>query len=188
MSNAIRCGCITAFGVRSVWAWPCWWPPRPGVQHAFWVVLGTLSVLRSNALSTGQNAIRGLLGTVVGFVIGALLLAAIGTNATAAVGAAPLRHPGRRAGPGHHFLCRRAGRVYPDPRHPVQHRAARRVAGRSDPGRGHRHRLRGERGGGAAVLASWGGHRSGRGVGDGLQRERPLPGRARSRSAWVAAT
>jgi uncharacterized membrane protein YccC len=51
-----------------------------GVQHSFWVVLGTLSVLRSNALSTGQNALRGLLGTVAGFVIGALLLAPIGTN------------------------------------------------------------------------------------------------------------
>jgi hypothetical protein len=55
---------------------------RTGVQHAFWVVLGTLSVLRSNALSTGQNAIRGVLGTLVGFVVGALLLAAIGTNTT----------------------------------------------------------------------------------------------------------
>jgi uncharacterized membrane protein YccC len=53
-----------------------------GVQHSFWVVLGALSVLRSNALSTGQNALRGLLGTVVGFVVGALLLAAIGTNTT----------------------------------------------------------------------------------------------------------
>ena len=53
-----------------------------GVQHSFWVVLGTLSVLRSNALSTGQNALRGLLGTVAGFVIGALLLAPIGTNTT----------------------------------------------------------------------------------------------------------
>jgi len=51
-----------------------------GVQHSFWVVLGTLSVLRSNALSTGENALRGLLGTVAGFVIGALLLAPIGTN------------------------------------------------------------------------------------------------------------
>jgi len=55
---------------------------RTGVQHAFWVVLGTLSVLRSNALSTGQNALRGVLGTVVGFVIGAVLLAAIGTDTT----------------------------------------------------------------------------------------------------------
>jgi uncharacterized membrane protein YccC len=55
---------------------------RTGVQHSFWVVLGTLSVLRSNALSTGQNAVRGLLGTVAGFVIGAAMLEAIGTNTT----------------------------------------------------------------------------------------------------------
>jgi uncharacterized membrane protein YccC len=53
-----------------------------GVQHAFWVVLGTLSVLRSNALSTGENVIRGLLGTLSGFVAGAALVAAIGTNTT----------------------------------------------------------------------------------------------------------
>ena len=52
------------------------------VQHSFWVVLGTLSVLRSNALSTGQNVVRGILGTVAGFVVGALLLAAIGTDTT----------------------------------------------------------------------------------------------------------
>jgi hypothetical protein len=55
---------------------------RTGVQHSFWVVLGTLSVLRSNALSTGQNAVRGLLGTVAGFILGAAILAVIGTNAT----------------------------------------------------------------------------------------------------------
>ena len=54
-----------------------------GVQHSFWVVFGTLSVLRSNALSTGQNALRGVLGTVIGFVIGAVLLALIGTNVIA---------------------------------------------------------------------------------------------------------
>ena len=53
-----------------------------GVQHSFWVILGTLSVLRSNALNTGQNVLRGLAGTVVGFVVGALLLEVIGTNAT----------------------------------------------------------------------------------------------------------
>jgi len=33
-----------------------------GAEHSFWVILGSLSVLRSNALSTGQNAVRGLLG------------------------------------------------------------------------------------------------------------------------------
>jgi uncharacterized membrane protein YccC len=51
-----------------------------GVQHSFWVVLGTLSVLRSNALNTGQNALRAVLGTSAGFVIGAVLLMPIGKN------------------------------------------------------------------------------------------------------------
>jgi uncharacterized membrane protein YccC len=49
-----------------------------GVQHSFWVVLGTLSVLRSSALNTGLNAFRAVLGTTAGFVIGALLLIPIG--------------------------------------------------------------------------------------------------------------
>jgi uncharacterized membrane protein YccC len=53
-----------------------------GVQHSFWVVLGTLTVLRSNALSTGQNALRGLAGNIAGFVIGGALILAIGTNST----------------------------------------------------------------------------------------------------------
>jgi uncharacterized membrane protein YccC len=53
-----------------------------GVQHSFWVILGTLSVLRSNALSTGQNIVRGLVGTAVGFFVGAVLLEIIGTNPT----------------------------------------------------------------------------------------------------------
>jgi uncharacterized membrane protein YccC len=51
-----------------------------GAQHSFWVVLGTLSVLRSNALSTGSTVVRALLGTLVGFVVGALLVLAIGTS------------------------------------------------------------------------------------------------------------
>jgi hypothetical protein len=53
-----------------------------GVQHAFWVIFGTLSVLRSNALSIGQNVLRGLAGTVVGFIVGALLVTLIGTDTT----------------------------------------------------------------------------------------------------------
>ncbi|HEX3802325.1 MAG TPA: FUSC family protein [Solirubrobacteraceae bacterium] len=52
------------------------------VEHGFWVVLGALSVLRSNALSTGQSVYRGLLGTVGGFIIGGALVALIGTNTT----------------------------------------------------------------------------------------------------------
>ena len=53
------------------------------VQHGFWVVLGTLSVLRTNAASTGSTALRALAGTAVGFVIGGALLVAIGATSTA---------------------------------------------------------------------------------------------------------
>ncbi|MFI2205474.1 FUSC family protein [Streptomyces sp. NPDC020192] len=53
-----------------------------GVQHSFWVLLGTLSVLRSNALNTGQNALRAVLGTVLGSFIGAGLLQLIGHHGT----------------------------------------------------------------------------------------------------------
>jgi uncharacterized membrane protein YccC len=50
------------------------------VQHGFWVVLGTLSVLRTNAASTGSTALRALTGTAVGFLIGGALLVAIGAS------------------------------------------------------------------------------------------------------------
>jgi len=53
------------------------------VQHGFWVVLGTLSVLRTNASSTGSTALRALAGTVIGFAIGAALIVAIGTSSAA---------------------------------------------------------------------------------------------------------
>jgi uncharacterized membrane protein YccC len=61
-----------------------------GVQHAFWVVLGTLSVLRTSAASTGSTAIRALAGTVAGFAVGAALLLAIGTGPTALWVALPI--------------------------------------------------------------------------------------------------
>ncbi|MEP7024927.1 MAG: FUSC family protein, partial [Actinomycetota bacterium] len=51
-----------------------------GAQHAFWAVLGALSVLRSNALSTGSTVLRVLAGTVAGLVIGSALLLAVGTS------------------------------------------------------------------------------------------------------------
>jgi uncharacterized membrane protein YccC len=50
------------------------------LQHGFWAVLGTLSVLRSNALSTGWSIVSALSGTAVGIVVGALLVVAIGTH------------------------------------------------------------------------------------------------------------
>jgi uncharacterized membrane protein YccC len=53
---------------------------RTGVQHGFWVVLGTLSVLRSNALGTGRSILSAVAGTAVGIVLGAVLVIAIGTH------------------------------------------------------------------------------------------------------------
>jgi uncharacterized membrane protein YccC len=53
---------------------------RSGVQHGFWVALGTLSVLRSNALGTGWSIFTALLGTAAGILVGAALVVGIGTH------------------------------------------------------------------------------------------------------------
>ncbi len=60
------------------------------LQHGFWVVLGTLSVLRTNAASTGSTAVRALAGTCLGFAIGAALLLGIGTGSAALWAALPI--------------------------------------------------------------------------------------------------
>jgi uncharacterized membrane protein YccC len=44
------------------------------VQHGFWVVLGTMSVLRSSALGTGATALRAIGGTTVGFIAGSIIM------------------------------------------------------------------------------------------------------------------
>jgi uncharacterized membrane protein YccC len=44
------------------------------VSHGFWVVLGTLSVLRSSALGTGATALRAIGGTAVGVVVGSAIM------------------------------------------------------------------------------------------------------------------
>jgi len=78
-------------GARSVWfrnsvrgaaglAVAVYIAQRSGLQHSFWVVLGTLSVLRSNALSTGWSVLSALAGTAVGIVVGAAIVIAIGTH------------------------------------------------------------------------------------------------------------
>jgi uncharacterized membrane protein YccC len=47
------------------------------VSHGFWVVLGTLSVLRTSALGTGATALRAVGGTVFGFVVGSAIMLGI---------------------------------------------------------------------------------------------------------------
>jgi len=48
------------------------------LQHGFWIVLGTMSVLRSSAVSTSATIVWALLGTLVGIVVGGLILIVLG--------------------------------------------------------------------------------------------------------------
>jgi uncharacterized membrane protein YccC len=50
------------------------------VEHAFWVVLGTLSVLRSGVLGTGVSALEALAGTAIGFAVATGVLNIVGTD------------------------------------------------------------------------------------------------------------
>ena len=50
------------------------------VSHGFWVVLGTMSVLRSSALGTGATALRAVGGTAVGVVAGSLIMIGVGDH------------------------------------------------------------------------------------------------------------
>jgi uncharacterized membrane protein YccC len=52
------------------------------VQHAFWVVLAALSVLRSNALGTGATALQALLGALIGFAVASLVMTTMGGDDT----------------------------------------------------------------------------------------------------------
>jgi uncharacterized membrane protein YccC len=76
---------MTHSGVRSVWfrnsirgaaglAIAVFIAQTSGLQHSFWVVLGTLSVLRSNALGTGWTVLTALAGTAAGILVGAAIL------------------------------------------------------------------------------------------------------------------
>ena len=53
---------------------------RASLERAFWVVLGTLSVLRSNALGTGSTIVQAVAGTAAGVIVGGGLVVAIGTT------------------------------------------------------------------------------------------------------------
>ncbi len=50
------------------------------LQNSFWIVLGTMSVLRSSALSTSATIASALLGTLAGIVIGGLIVVAVGSD------------------------------------------------------------------------------------------------------------
>jgi uncharacterized membrane protein YccC len=49
-------------------------------SHAFWVVLGTIQVLRSNALGTGHTVLLALVGNAIGVVVGGLFAVVAGNH------------------------------------------------------------------------------------------------------------
>jgi uncharacterized membrane protein YccC len=49
-------------------------------SHAFWVVLGTIQVLRSNALGTGRTVLLAVAGNAIGVVIGGLFAVVAGNH------------------------------------------------------------------------------------------------------------
>ncbi len=53
------------------------------VEHGFWITLGALLVLRSNAGTTSATALQAIVGTLIGFVVAAVLLTLIGHSTTA---------------------------------------------------------------------------------------------------------
>ena len=70
--NSVRTGLGLALAVAITHLFP--------VQHGFWVVLAAMSVLRSSALTTGTKVVRAVVGTALGFVIGAVLIEFIGVE------------------------------------------------------------------------------------------------------------
>jgi uncharacterized membrane protein YccC len=50
------------------------------LSHAFWVVLGTIQVLRSNALGTGRTAIQAVIGNAIGVLVGGLFAVLAGNH------------------------------------------------------------------------------------------------------------
>jgi hypothetical protein len=50
------------------------------IGHAFWVVLATLSILRSNVATTGSTIVSALVGTLAGFVLASAAITVLGPH------------------------------------------------------------------------------------------------------------
>jgi uncharacterized membrane protein YccC len=85
---------VENFSPRSVWfqnsvrgaaalALAVFLAQRLSLQHAFWVGLGTYSVLRSSALHTGSTVVSALAGTAVGILLGVAAILLVGTDESA---------------------------------------------------------------------------------------------------------
>ena len=91
------------------------------VSHGFWVVLGTLSVLRSNALGTGATALRAIGGTAVGFFIGSAIMIGVSDHLVLLWFLLPIAVLRLGSGAGDDLLRRGPGRLHRGGHDPVQH-------------------------------------------------------------------
>jgi len=72
LRNSLRTGLGLAVAVAVTNIFP--------VEHGFWVVLAAMSVLRSSALTTGTRVLRAVTGTVIGFVLGVVVIELVGVD------------------------------------------------------------------------------------------------------------
>ena len=111
-SPSIPCGSATPCAARRGWPLRSAVAEITDVEHGFWVVLGTLSVLRSNALGTGATALRAVGGTAVGFVVGSAIMIGVGRPHRGVVGAPPRGGAGVGRRPVDDLVRRGTGRVH----------------------------------------------------------------------------
>src|SRR4030095_6619120 len=52
-----------------------------GIEHAFWVVVATLTVLRSNVATTGTTIVSAVFGNLAGVLLATVATLAIGAHA-----------------------------------------------------------------------------------------------------------
>jgi uncharacterized membrane protein YccC len=50
------------------------------LDHAFWAVLGSISVLRTSVIGAGRTAVEAMLGTVIGFLVVVPLMVLVGSD------------------------------------------------------------------------------------------------------------
>ena len=70
--NSVRTGLALALAVVVTIVLP--------VQNGLWVALGALAVLRSSAATTRTSVVRALVGTAIGFAVGAAVIAVVGVD------------------------------------------------------------------------------------------------------------